>query len=94
MRCSLEKQKQDQTQKKRGRLLIHIPGAWSYPSKKQVTPTHSVNVCKFNLEILCDQALECSVNSKRYILPSKIIPPPCTQGISLGLYRLRHIGST
>ena len=59
--------------KKRGRLLIHIPGAWSYPSKKQVTPTHSVNVCMFYLEILCDQALECSVNSKRYIfLPSKV----------------------
>jgi hypothetical protein len=60
--------------KKRGRLLIHIPGAWSYPSKKQVTPTHSVNVCMFYLEILCDQALECSVNSKRYILPSKVAP--------------------
>ncbi|MBQ3699290.1 MAG: hypothetical protein II886_05205 [Prevotella sp.] len=69
MRCSL-KNKSLTKQKKRGRLLIHIPGAWSYPSKKQVTPTHSVNVCMFYLEILCDQALECSVNSKRYILPS------------------------
>ena len=37
---------------KRGRVLIHIPGAWSYPSKKQVTPTHSVNVCMFYFEIL------------------------------------------
>ena len=42
-----KKQKQDQAQKKRGRLLIHIPGAWSYPSRKQVTSTHSVNVCMF-----------------------------------------------
>jgi hypothetical protein len=47
-----KKQKHDQAQKKRGRLLIHIPGAWSYPSKKQVTPTHSVNVCMFYFEIL------------------------------------------
>jgi hypothetical protein len=47
-----KKQKQDQAQKKRGRLLIHIPGAWSYPSKKQVTSTHSVNVCMFYFEIL------------------------------------------
>ena len=39
-------------QKKRGRLLIHIPGAWSYPSKKQVTSTYNVNVRMFNLEIL------------------------------------------
>ena len=37
---------------KRGRVLIHIPGAWSYPSKKQVTSTHSVNVCMFYFEIL------------------------------------------
>ncbi len=37
---------------KRGRVLIHIPGAWSYPSTKQVTPTHSVNVCMFCVEIL------------------------------------------
>ena len=73
MRCSL-KNKSKTKHKKRGRLLIHIPGAWSYPSKKQVTPTHSVNVCMFYLEILCDQALECSVNSKRYILPSKVAP--------------------
>jgi hypothetical protein len=47
-----KKQKQDQTQKKRGRLLIHIPGAWSYPSKKQVTSTNTVNVCMFYFEIL------------------------------------------
>ena len=30
-----KKQKHDQTQKKRGRLLIHIPGAWSYPQRNK-----------------------------------------------------------
>ena len=44
MRCSL-KNKSLTKQKKRGRLLIHIPGAWSYPSEKQVTSTNTVNVC-------------------------------------------------
>jgi len=33
------------------------------------------------MDSFCDQALECSVNSKRYILPSKIILPPCAQGL-------------
>lgn len=79
MRCSLEN-KSLTKHEKRGRVLIHIPGAWSYPSRKQVTPTHSVNVCMFYLDSFCDQALECSVNSKRYYLPTKIIPPPCAQG--------------
>ena len=69
MRCSL-KNKSLTKQKKRGRLLIHIPGAWSYPHKKQVTSTYNANVCCFACDSFCDQALECSVNSKRYILPS------------------------
>ena len=51
MRCSL-KNKSMTKHEKRGRILIHIPGAWSYPSTKQVTPTHSVNVCMFCVEIL------------------------------------------
>jgi hypothetical protein len=75
-----KKQKQDQTQKKRGQLLIHIPGAWSYPQRKQVTSTYNANVCMFVFDSFCDQALECLINSKRYILPTKVIPPPCTQG--------------
>jgi len=28
----------------------------------------------FVFDSFCDQALECSVNSKRYILPSKVAP--------------------
>ena len=77
-----KKQKQDQTQKKRGQLLIHIPGVWPNLSEKQVTSTHNVNVCIFYSEFFCGQTSECLINSKRYILPSKIIPPPCTQGLS------------
>ena len=28
------------------------------------------------------------------LLTNKIAPPPCTQGISLNLHRLKHIGDT
>ena len=81
MRCSL-KNKSLTKQKKRGRLLIHIPGAWSYLYRKQVTPTHSVNVCMCYLYIPSATKLwNVLLNSKRYILPSKVIPPPCAQGI-------------
>ena len=51
MRCSLENKSMTKHEK-RGRVLIHIPGAWSYLSEKQVTSTHSVNVCMFYSNIL------------------------------------------
>ena len=76
MRCSLKNK--SKTKHKRNvddySSTFQVLGHTLLPSKKQVTPTHSVNVCMFYLEILCDQALECSVNSKRYILPSKVAP--------------------
>jgi len=45
----LSKKQKLTRQTKRGLLLVHIPGAWSYPQRKQVTSTNTVNVCMLSL---------------------------------------------
>jgi len=80
---------------KRGRLLIHIPGAWSNLSTKQVTPTHSVNVCVLYVDILLRPSfgMFCKQQTLYFTLKNHTATLHSGDQVALGLHRFNGVSA-